>query len=66
MGKLVMSQEDEVLETATVKALDILKQEASLDLTVTKTIVENSGMTRIRISEIQNMFSHLTISQNGP
>lgn len=62
MGKLVMSQDDEVLETATVKALDILKQEASLDLTVTKTIVENSGMTRIKKS---NMSYHLTINQNG-
>ena len=42
MGKLVMSQEDDVLETAVVTALDDLKKE-SVDITLTKTIVENTG-----------------------
>ena len=43
MGKLVMSQEDEVLETAVVTALEILNQKESIDITLTKTIVENTG-----------------------
>ena len=42
MGKLVMSQEDDVLETVVVTALDDLKKE-SVDITLTKTIVENTG-----------------------
>ena len=43
MGKLVISQEDDVLETASLKALELLKQEGSIDIELTKCIVDNTG-----------------------
>ena len=49
MGRLVMSQEDEVLETATLKALQLLKQEGSVDIMLTKCVVENTGIVNALI-----------------
>ena len=48
MGKLVMSQEDEVLETAILKALDILKHQGSINISLAKTIIENIGIVEPR------------------
>ena len=45
MGKLVMSQEDIVLETSCLKALELLKEEGFMDIILTKSVVEHTGNT---------------------